>query len=121
LSTRDSLTVGAGQISSAASTRRSSPRKATKPVSLQPAVQRRKTMAKVHYQSMKPGQVKQLLREAHLPTTGTIKQMSRRHSAVVQLYNSVRCLVVCMRKHVVGASMLVDCTPVGLDASRCVV
>ena len=45
-------------------------------------------MAKVHYQSMKPAQLKQLLREAHLPTTGNNKQMGRRHAAVVQLYNS---------------------------------
>eukprot|EP00729_Bicosta_minor_P000454 gene455-28712_t len=59
-----------------------------RPVSAQPAVRRRKPMPKVHYQSLKLTQLKTLLRDNFLPTTGKEKKLQERHKELVQLYNS---------------------------------
>lgn len=61
-----------------------------RPVSAQPAVRRRKPMPKVHYQSLKLTQLKTLLRDNFLPTTGKEKKLCvGLHSSFLNIFVSL--------------------------------
>eukprot|EP00039_Didymoeca_costata_P029629 m.25592 g.25592 ORF g.25592 m.25592 type:complete len:518 (+) comp7719_c0_seq1:242-1795(+) len=59
-----------------------------KSIQMQAPKEKRKPLAKVHYQSLSAKQLQQLLTESHLATDGNRQQKIWRHVELVNLYNS---------------------------------